>query len=161
MPHELSRADARRIAVQAQLLGVERPTDLLDVVRHLMVLQAEPTNAIAPSADLVLWSRLGAAYDVAALRDAIDEQRLIEHQGFIRPAEDLALFRAEMARWPGTGDLKDWTAEGETPRLETSELASWSVDPGPYTHCLRGPHRDREVSTRVTVSSGFTERQMA
>ncbi|WP_231482662.1 DNA glycosylase AlkZ-like family protein [Nocardioides sp. URHA0020] len=108
MVHQLSRADARRIAVEAQLLGPARPDDLLEVVRHLTVLQAEPTSAIAPSADLVLWSRLGPSYDVAALRDAIDEQRLIEHQGYIRPAEDLALFRAEMAQWPGVGDLTGW-----------------------------------------------------
>ena len=106
--HELSRADARRIAVRAQLLVAERPTDLFQVVRHLTVLQAEPTSAIAPSADLVLWSRLGPTYDPAELRDALDEQRLIEHQGFIRPAEDMALFRAEMAQWPGSGDLTDW-----------------------------------------------------
>ncbi len=108
MVHRLTRADARRIAVQAQLLGAARPDSLLGVVRHLMVLQAEPTSAVAPSADLVLWSRLGPSYDVATLRDAIDEQRLIEHQGFIRPAEDLALLRAEMAQWPGTGELKEW-----------------------------------------------------
>jgi uncharacterized protein YcaQ len=107
-PHHLTRADARRIAVRAQLLTSSRLTELLAVVRHLMVLQAEPTSAVAPSADLVLWSRLGPSYDVGALRDAIDEQLLIEHQGFIRPAEDLALFRAEMAQWPGTGDLKEW-----------------------------------------------------
>lgn len=106
--HELSRDDARRIAVRAQLLGAERPTDLFEVVRHLTALQAEPTNAIAPSADLVLWSRLGPSYDPADLRDALDEQALIEHQGFVRPAEDLALFRAEMAAWPGTGELRDW-----------------------------------------------------
>jgi uncharacterized protein len=107
-PHQLTRAQARRIAVRAQLLTAERPTDLVEVVRHLMVLQAEPTNAVAPSADLVLWSRLGPSYDPGALRDAIDEQRLIEHQGFIRPAEDMALFRAEMAQWPGTGELRGW-----------------------------------------------------
>ena len=107
-PHQLSRADARRVAVRAQLLTAERPSDLFDVVRHLTVLQAEPTSAVAPSADLVLWSRLGPSYDASALRDAIDEQRLIEHQGFVRPAEDLALLRAEMAQWPGAGDLKEW-----------------------------------------------------
>jgi uncharacterized protein YcaQ len=33
--HELSRADARRIAVRAQLLDNERPGGLLDLVRHL------------------------------------------------------------------------------------------------------------------------------
>src|SRR5215213_2665473 len=33
--HQLSRADARRIAVSAQLLDSRRPSGLLDVVRHL------------------------------------------------------------------------------------------------------------------------------
>ncbi|HET7355620.1 MAG TPA: crosslink repair DNA glycosylase YcaQ family protein [Nocardioidaceae bacterium] len=106
--HQLSRAEARRIAVQAQLLDASRPTDLFDVVRHLTLLQLEPTAAIAPSADLVLWSRLGSSYSPQELRDAIDEQRLIELRGMVRPAEDLALYRAEMAEWPGTGELKDW-----------------------------------------------------
>lgn len=107
-PHRLSRADARRVAVRAQLLAAPRSTDLLEVVRHLMVVQAEPTSAVAPSADLVLGSRLGPSYDVGALQAALDEQRLIEHQGFIRPVADMALLRAEMAVWPGTGDLKGW-----------------------------------------------------
>jgi hypothetical protein len=26
----------------------------------------------------------------------------------LRPAEDLVLYRAEMAEWPGTGELRDW-----------------------------------------------------
>jgi uncharacterized protein len=32
--HQVSRADARQIAVRAQLLDASRPTDLLDTVRH-------------------------------------------------------------------------------------------------------------------------------
>ena len=59
--HELSRQDARRIAVRAQLLDGDRPTDLLDVVRHLTLLQVDHVQAVAPSADLVAWSRLGSA----------------------------------------------------------------------------------------------------
>ena len=51
-----------------------------------------------------MWSRLGSAYSPQELRDAVDEQRLIELRGTVRPAEDLALYRAEMAEWPGTGD---------------------------------------------------------
>jgi hypothetical protein len=50
--HELSRTQARRIAVRAQLLDSPRPTDLLDVVRGLTLLHIDPTSAIAPSADL-------------------------------------------------------------------------------------------------------------
>ncbi len=106
--HELSRRDARRIAVRAQLLTRERPTELLETVRRLSLLQLDPTRAIAPSAELVLWSRLGSAYSPQELWDAVDEQRLIELRGTLRPAEDIALYRAEMARWPGTGELRQW-----------------------------------------------------
>jgi uncharacterized protein YcaQ len=107
--HEMSKADARRICVQAQLLAEPRPDELLEVVRHLTVVQAEPTAPLSvPSADLVLWSRLGSAYDRAELVDLIDQQVLIEHQGYIRPSEDIALFRAEMAIWPGREPLREW-----------------------------------------------------
>ena len=110
-PHQLSRADARRISVRAQLLDAERPTDVVTVLRHLTVLQHDPISAVAPSADLVLWSRLGPAYDVRELRDAVDEQGVIDLHGLLRPAEDLALFRDEMAHWPGAGELRDWQVQ--------------------------------------------------
>ena len=62
-PHRLTLEEARRIAVGAQMLGAERPAGLLALVERLTFLQLDPTAAIAPSADLVAWSRLGAAYD--------------------------------------------------------------------------------------------------
>ena len=106
--HELSRQDARRIAVRAQLLDDSRPTDLLEVVRHLTLLQSDATAAIAPSADLVAWSRLGRGYSPDQLADALQEQRLIDLRGMIRPSEDVALYRAEMAEWPGSGEVRGW-----------------------------------------------------
>ena len=107
--HQLSRADARRIAVRAQLLAKERPTDVVETVRRLGLLQLDPTNAIAPSADLVLWSRLGSAYDPQDLRDACDELSLIELLGMVRPAEDIALYTAEMTEWAdGAEHLFEW-----------------------------------------------------
>ncbi|MGW6130325.1 DNA glycosylase AlkZ-like family protein [Cellulomonas sp. NPDC055163] len=109
--HEISRADARRIAVRAQLLAADRPTGVLDVLRHLTVLQPDPTNHVAPSADLVLWSRLGARYAPQELRDLVDQQRVVELRGFLRPAEDVALFRADMDAWPGAGDVPAWREE--------------------------------------------------
>jgi uncharacterized protein YcaQ len=104
----LSRTDARRLAVRAQLLDAHRPSGMFDVVRRLTLLQNDPTAAVAPNADLVLWSRLGSEYSPAQLRDAIDEQALLELRGLIRPPEDLALYRAEMAEWPGRPPLRDW-----------------------------------------------------
>lgn len=102
--HQLSRMDARRIAVRAQLLDRRRPAGLLDTVRRLTMLQIDPTAAVAPNADLVAWSRLGSAYAPAELTDALADRTLLELRAMIRPAEDLALYRADMAAWPGTGE---------------------------------------------------------
>lgn len=109
--HHLTREQARRIAVRAQLLDADRPTDLLEVVRHLTLLQVEPTAAVAPSAHVVAWSRLGAAHRTSVLEDLVADGSLVELHSMLRPAEDLALYRAEMAVWPGTGDLKDWQVD--------------------------------------------------
>jgi uncharacterized protein len=105
---ELSRADARRIAVRAQLLDSPRHSTLLEVVQRLTLLQNDGTVAVAPNADLVAWSRLGPAYRPEELQAALEHRVLVEVQGMIRPAEDMVLYRAEMAEWPGQGELRDW-----------------------------------------------------
>src|SRR2546423_2447789 len=101
--HQLSREQARQIAVRAQWLHRDRPTGLLELVRQLTLLQVDLTPAVAPSADLVAWSRLGAAYSAADLESALADQTLVELQGMIRPIEDLALYRADMASWDQRG----------------------------------------------------------
>src|SRR5689334_8336178 len=108
--HELSKADARRIAVRAQLLDAARPVALLDAVRRLTLLQLDPVAAIAPSADLVAWTRLGSAYSPLELDAALERRELVELRAMIRPAEDLALYRADMARWDSAepGELAGW-----------------------------------------------------
>lgn len=70
--------------------------------------QISPTSAVAPSADLVLWSRLGSDYDPIDLQEMIAARRIFELQMTWRPIEDLPIFRAEMAAWPGTEDPDDW-----------------------------------------------------
>jgi uncharacterized protein len=66
--HELSRREARRIAVRAQLLaGDDRPSDLVAMVDHLTALPVDMTAAVAPAPDLVAWSRMGPAYAPADL----------------------------------------------------------------------------------------------
>ncbi len=106
--HQLTRAEARRIAVRAQLLDEPRPTDLVEVVRRLTLLQLDPTAAVAPNANLVLWSRLGASYRPEQLRDALERRLLIEHQATIRTSDYFTLLRDDMARWPGVGELRPW-----------------------------------------------------
>jgi len=80
-------------------------------VRRLTLLQLDPVSAVAPAADLVLWTRLGPGYHPDDLKAVLEDRRLIELHAFLRPAEHLALYQAEMAAWPGDGTgaaLKDW-----------------------------------------------------
>jgi uncharacterized protein YcaQ len=123
--HRLSRRDARRIAVRAQLLDAAQPTDFMDTLRHLTMLQVDPTSSIAPSADLVAWSRLGSTYSPDALRSALRDHVVIELRAMLRPGEDIALYRADMAQWPGTGEVRtykktqrDWVQANDTCRLD-------------------------------------------
>ena len=123
--HELSRVDARRIAVRAQMLDRNRPEGLHDLVRQLTLLQVDLTTHVAPSADLIAWSRLGSSYSPSELEVALANQTLIELRGMIRPGEDLALYRAEMVNWSGLGELspweenlRDWVAANDACRLD-------------------------------------------
>ncbi|MDX6278859.1 MAG: uncharacterized protein QOJ72_2987 [Nocardioidaceae bacterium] len=123
MAIHLSREEARRIAVQAQLLDASRPTNLVEIVRQLAFVQVEPTAAVAPTADLVLWSRLGDSYDPEDLRSAVeDEGSLFELSLMIRPMEDLALFRASMAAPPRYESTERWLEVNQEFREDILEL---------------------------------------
>jgi uncharacterized protein YcaQ len=123
--HELSRLDARRIAVRAQLLDGARPATLLDAVRRLTLLQIDPTAAVAPNADLVAWSRLGVSYSPAHLKAALADRTLLELRAMIRPREDLSLYRGDMARWAAGTELtggqaaaNNWVLANDACRLD-------------------------------------------
>jgi len=148
--HELSRTDARRIAVRAQLLDRSRPASLLDAVRHLTLLQLDPVAAIAPNAHLVAWSRLGSPYSPAALDAALENRSLLELQAMIRPAEDLALYRADMAAWDSPERAnpagwrtvnRDWVRANDACRRDILDRLSTS-----------GPLASRELPDTCAVS---------
>jgi uncharacterized protein len=107
--HRLDQGEARRIAVRAQLLDAQRPTDLLAVVRQLTLLQIDPTAVIAPNADLVAWSRLGPTYQPAHLQQALEQERtLFELNALVRPMSDLGLYLADMADSPSHETSREW-----------------------------------------------------
>ncbi|NLE71652.1 MAG: hypothetical protein GX609_06070 [Actinomycetales bacterium] len=110
---ELAPDDARRIAVRAQLLTADRPTDLVETVRRLTMLQLDPTAAIAPSADLVAWSRLGGAYRPEHLTAALAERRLFELGAVVRPMSDLGLYLAVRPRPPDQSAASAWVAAND------------------------------------------------
>jgi uncharacterized protein YcaQ len=104
---EVSPAEARRIAVRAQLLDGSA-TDVLSTVRHLGRLQIDPISTVAPPQYLVLWSRLGN-YDRAELDRLLwEKKKLFEWKAFIYPMEDLPLIRA-LTREPwGQSKWRQW-----------------------------------------------------
>src|SRR5436190_9846718 len=113
-PPTLSKRDARRIAVRAQLLDARRPDDLTAVVDRLTFLQLDPTAVIAQSADLVTWSRIGNSYRPEQIRRALEHERtLFEHHAqpvetepvlaMVRPMADLGLYLADMKAWGSRG----------------------------------------------------------
>src|SRR5688572_16695401 len=125
--HRLTKAQARRIAVRAQLLDSPRPTDLLAVVRQLTLLQIDPTAAIAPSADLVAWSRLGSSYRPAHLQQALEQDRtLFELDAMVRAMSDLGLFLAGMATAPSYETSREWLRVNDRFRRDVLELIGQS-----------------------------------
>ena len=115
----LSRAEARRIAVRAQLLDAQRPTDLLEVVTHLTLLQVDPTAAIAPAADLVAWSRLGSSYKPDQLHQALEHDRtLFERDALVRPMSDLGLHLAGASDWPPWERSRAWLRDNDSFRRD-------------------------------------------
>ena len=127
----LSKEEARRIAVRAQLLDARRPTDLVEMVTRLTFLQIDPTAAIAPAADLVAWSRLGSDYRPEQLRQALEEDRtLFEHNALVRPMSDAVLVLAEAPEWPTYERTRDWLRDNDAFRRDVLELLA---DSGPLT----------------------------
>jgi uncharacterized protein YcaQ len=145
----LSREQARRLAVRAQLLDARRPTDLVTLVEHLTHLQVDPTNAVAPAADHVPWSRMGHAHWPGAVDDAVADRMLFQVVGTVRSMADLPLFVEEMAAWPPEeGHGRQWVAANDGFRRDV--LARLRDD---------GPLLSREIPDTSAVpwqSSGWT-----
>jgi uncharacterized protein len=144
--HRLTKAQARRIAVRAQLLDAPRPADLVAVVDRLTLLQIDPTAAIAPSADLVAWSRLGSAYEPLHLRRALEEDRtLFEHNALVRSRRDLGLVLAGTADWPTHERPRAWLRDNEPFRRDILALLARS-----------GPLTSRDIPDSAAVSWAST-----
>jgi uncharacterized protein YcaQ len=110
----LDRDEARQLAVRAQLLDARRPTDLVETVDRLTLLQIDPTAAIAPNADLVAWSRLGSAYQPSDLTRAVEQDRtLFELRAYIRPVSAVALHVPERTGTMAAASVGAWLQANE------------------------------------------------
>jgi uncharacterized protein len=108
--NDLSLAQARRIAVRAQLLDGSA-TDVLSTVRRLGFLQLDPISTVAPPQQIVLWSRLGGFDQDELDRLLWTEKKLFEWNAFVWPIEDLPLIRARMREPWGHYKWQRWAKE--------------------------------------------------
>lgn len=150
MPHRLTRDQARRIAVRAQLLTAARPAGIVETIDALGVIQIEPTAAIAPSVDHVLWTRLGWPYQPADLVRLVEEDRAVfEWGGFYRTMADLPILLPEMCSHPRSAQGREWLAAND--RFRRDVLAHLRE---------HGPSRAAEIPDTAQVSwrsSGWTD----
>ncbi len=145
-PVRLTRRDARRLAVRAQLLTADRPALVAEVIDELTVLNIDPTNAIAPSEDHLLWCRLGVGYEPAQLQQAVEGDReAFEYDGMYRAIADLPLYRAYMRQPLRYQQTRDWLAANAAFRADV--VARVTAD---------GPLRTGEIPDTAAASWGST-----
>ncbi|WP_349427943.1 crosslink repair DNA glycosylase YcaQ family protein [Microbacterium sp. LWS13-1.2] len=149
MTVRLTRKEARRIAARGQLLTAHRPAGIVETIDALTIVNIEPTAAIAPSADLILWSRLGWPYQPADLVRLVEEDRAVfEWGGFYRAMSDLPLLLPEMRHRPHSAQAREWLAANDVFRREV--LARLRAE---------GPLRAADIPDAAQVSwrsSGWT-----
>jgi len=114
------------------------------------------TAAVAPSADLVCWSRIGSRYAPAELDALLDQGDLVEFQGLLRPGEDLALYVDEMQRVARREGIAEWQHE-VLDWFETNDVCRADI-----LDVLRseGPTRARDLPDTCVVpwrSSGWND----
>jgi uncharacterized protein YcaQ len=144
VPLELSRTDARRLALLGQMLAQPKPRTIAEVVAGLGEVQMDPVAAIARTEHLVLWSRLGTRFRVGDLERMLWEERsLFEYWAHIVPTADFGIHRDAMKRYLA-GDstrhtyTRDWLAANASfRRYVLRELK------------LRGPLRTRDLEDRT------------
>jgi uncharacterized protein len=147
--HRLTKKQARRVAVRAQLLDAPRPQNLLEVVERLTLLQVDPAAAVAPNADLVAWSRLGSSYRPEQLKQALEVDRtLFEFNALIRPMSDVGLYLARPGGPRAQGRVDTWLRDNDRCRRDILKLLKRS-----------GPRTSRDIPDTCAVpwaSSGWT-----
>ena len=124
------------------------------MVEQLTFLQLDPTAVVAPSADLVAWSRIGNTYDPIHLRQALErDHTLFEHRdqglALVRPMSSLDLHRADMAEWRHrNGRAASWITANDAFYRRVLELLRES-----------GPLSSRDIPDSAVVpwaSTGWT-----
>lgn len=114
-PLVISQQQARRLAITAQHLDAPRlvadEANVMSVLLALRYVQIDPVNVVAPSHEIVLWSRLGIGTE-PVLDDLLNRQRRLFEYSLAAAAivltEDYRLYRAFMDAYPSYPEMATW-----------------------------------------------------
>lgn len=154
----ISTTEARQLAVRAAMLDVppadelrgekSRHDDLIGMVRAIGMLRVELTSTVAPSAEHIAWTRLGASFRATEIDDALKAGRLFERGWMLRPIEDLGLYLAGMRTWSARSGAARWVDDNAA---FADSILDRIADLGPLT--------SREIPDEAVVpwpSTGWT-----
>ena len=168
-PVEVSRDEARRVALNAQGFGLARPgagskpRDVRQILKNLGAVQIDAVNVLARAHQVALYSRLGP-YPVGLLDDHVYRRRTAfeywGHAASILPIELHPAMRWRMAEY---GENKHWQAykvrmEEERPGY-LAAVEREVTEHGPLTFGeLTDPARRDKTQTKYAASSVLWER---
>jgi uncharacterized protein len=120
-PIDISSGQARRLAVAKQGLSGPLPrtadkSAILDAIRKMAYVQWDPVSVVAPSHQLVVWSRVGSYHPIDLEDLQWKEKQLFQgwgHAASLVLTEDYPLHYSLMKRYPeclssGWGKWKRW-----------------------------------------------------
>lgn len=141
---EITREQARTIAIGAGLLDDDRPADVVEVAEQLGRIKIDPTRVIAPSEHMMMYSRIGEGYSPGDLKKALETDRtLFEYDGMIYPA---SLLPAMYGIWRGTPRYPNNLAWLESNRAEANEILAELRALGPSPASALKPRYDVKFS---------------
>jgi uncharacterized protein YcaQ len=116
----ISLTDARRLVISTQHLADPRVSankkGILQIIRDLGCVQIDPINIVAPSHQIVLWSRLGQ-YNLADFEQLMwEEHQLLEDWGHctsIVPTTDYPIFKTLKREWNPPQKYQQWLTNNQ------------------------------------------------
>ncbi|MFX1300149.1 MAG: DNA glycosylase AlkZ-like family protein, partial [Promethearchaeota archaeon] len=116
----ISITDARRLVISSQHLADPKiaadKEGILQIIRDLGCVQIDPINIVAPSHQIVLWSRLGQ-YNIADLNQLMwEEHQLFEDWGHctsIVPTTDYPIFKTLKREWKPPQKFQQWLTNNQ------------------------------------------------
>ncbi len=164
---ELSKREAQALAVIASRLDRKHlsrkitPDDILDIIRHLGMIQLDTISVVSRAHETTLWARLGK-YDLDHLTELFTgRQALTEyltHAAAITPTEYVPLMKPMMDRYPR--DPEYWTVSPEKAQIAERILDRIEQEGAVGSRQFDGPENSKKLGQWESWYGNKPEREI-